>query len=218
MIASAEMKRGFQQLRNIVLVMVIIASFFCTSQGKDSFVPLCTILGLKENSNTAISFWMVTKTLYYFVSKLAGLNRNLLEGVSSGNFEKDESSYLNITSIVSQLIEDTIECGFACLEISSCFSYNLAAFPDVNRKLLCELLPSDKYNNSDKFNTSKLFHHFSIPVSKTSSKTGGALLIFCYGSFMQLIITDFRTNKKLCWLKWTSETPRRGYTKTLSLS
>ena len=109
---------------------------------------------------------MGTKHFLLFYLKLAGLNRNPLDGVSFGNFEKDESSYLNITSIVSQLIEDAIECGFACLEISSCFSYNLAAFPDVNTKLLCELLPSDKYNNSDKFNASKMFHHFSIPVSK----------------------------------------------------
>ena len=58
-----------------------------------------------------------------------------------------------------------IECGFACLGITSCFSYNLAAFSDLRGKLLCELLPSDKFNNSDKFTDSLLYHHFSIPVS-----------------------------------------------------
>ena len=76
-----------------------------------------------------------------------------------------EFSYLNITSIGRDLIQDENDCGYACLEIPSCFSYNVAAFPDVNGKLLCELLPSDKFNNSDKFNASREFHHVSIAVS-----------------------------------------------------
>ena len=76
-----------------------------------------------------------------------------------------EYSYLNITSIGRNLIQDEIDCSYACLEIPSCFSYNIAAFPDVNGKLLCELLPSDKFNNSGKFNASREFHHFYIPVS-----------------------------------------------------
>ena len=84
------------------------------------------------------------------------------------NFMIDQFSYLNITSIGRNLIQDENDCGYACLEIPSCFSYNVAAFPDVNNKRLCELLPSDKYNNSDKFNASKQFHHFFIPVSQTS--------------------------------------------------
>ena len=78
-----------------------------------------------------------------------------------------ESSYLNITSIGWNLFQDENDCGYACLEIPSCFSYNVAAFPDGNGKFLCELLPSDKYNNSDKFNASKTFHHHYIPVGQT---------------------------------------------------
>ena len=84
------------------------------------------------------------------------------------NFMIDQFSYLNITSIGRNLVQDENDCGYACLEIPSCFSYNVAAFPDVNNKRLCELLPSDKHNNSDKFNASKEFHHFFIPVSQTS--------------------------------------------------
>ena len=79
----------------------------------------------------------------------------------------NEFSYLNITSIGRNLIQKEGECAFACLNIASCFSYNMASFPDVNGKFLCELLSSDKYNNSDKFITSKEFHHFHIPVSET---------------------------------------------------
>ena len=83
------------------------------------------------------------------------------------NFMMNEFSYLNITSTGRNLIQDEAECAFACLNIPSCFSYNMATFPDVNGKLLCELLPSDKYNNTEKFITSKEFHHFHIPVSET---------------------------------------------------
>ena len=77
-------------------------------------------------------------------------------------------SFLNITSLGSNLVADNILCGFTCLEILSCFSYNVAAFPDINGKFLCEPLPSDKFNNSDKFTDSLLYHHFSIPVSTNS--------------------------------------------------
>ena len=78
----------------------------------------------------------------------------------------DEFSYLNITSLAADLVEDQSDCGFGCLETSSCFSYNLAAFPDINGKLLCELLPSDKYNHTDKLVPSNSFHHYSIVVSE----------------------------------------------------
>ena len=79
----------------------------------------------------------------------------------------NEFSDLNITSIGRNLIQDQVDCAFACVNIPSCFSYNMATFPDVNGNRLCELLPSDKNNNSDKFITSKEFHHFHIPVGET---------------------------------------------------
>ncbi|XP_068679247.1 epidermal growth factor-like protein 6 [Montipora foliosa] len=58
------------------------------------------------------------------------------------------------------------------------FSYNLAAKPDINGKLLCELLPSDKYNNSDKFVSNEFFHHFSIasPCSGWPCRNDGTCL------------------------------------------
>ena len=97
--------------------------------------------------------------------RFSGISRGSPEGVSFVNFIPEQFSYLNITRIDSDLVQDGSECGFACLEITSCFSYNLAAFPDINGKLLCELLPSDKYNNSDKFIASPIYNHFSIAVS-----------------------------------------------------
>ena len=74
-------------------------------------------------------------------------------------------SHLNITSLGTDYVLNGEECGFACANIPSCFSYNLVAFHDNIGRILCELLPSEKYNNSNKFMRSKLFHHFSIAVS-----------------------------------------------------
>ncbi|XP_073249633.1 uncharacterized protein [Porites lutea] len=110
------------------------------------------------------------------------------------NFMISEFSYLNITSIGRNLIQDENDCGYACLEIPSCFSYNVAAFPDVNGKLLCELLPSDKFNNSDKFNASKEFHHFYIPSPCHSSpckNTGKCISLYQENGYKCICIERF---------------------------
>ncbi|XP_068705742.1 uncharacterized protein [Montipora foliosa] len=86
-------------------------------------------------------------------------------GVSYVNFKEDKFSYLKITILGYSHVDWMPQCSFACLETPTCFSYNLAAYPDINGKLLCELLPSDKYNNSDKFISNESFHHFSITSS-----------------------------------------------------
>ena len=96
-----------------------------------------------------------------------GINRGSSLGLSFVNFKADRSSYLNITSLSTDRVDFDEECPFACLEIPSCFSYNLAIFREVDGKLLCELLPSDKYNNSEMLVHSDRFNHFSIPVSRT---------------------------------------------------
>lgn len=80
-------------------------------------------------------------------------------------FQLHKVSILNITSIGSAYVVKGSECGFTCLNIPSCFSFNLAAFHDINGKVLCELLPSDIYNNSDKLVPSQSHHHYSIAVS-----------------------------------------------------
>ncbi|XP_068736765.1 uncharacterized protein [Montipora capricornis] len=82
--------------------------------------------------------------------------------VSFVNFKEDKFSYLNITILGYSHVDWMPQCSFACLETPTCFSYNLAAYPNINGKLLCEVLPSDKYNNSDKFMSNEFFHHFSI--------------------------------------------------------
>ncbi|XP_015751581.1 PREDICTED: protein jagged-1-like isoform X4 [Acropora digitifera] len=83
-------------------------------------------------------------------------------GVSYVNFVEENFSYLNITALGGDFVDNMPECSFACLDIPSCFSFNLGTTPEANDRFRCELLPSDKYNNSDKFLHSLIFHHFSI--------------------------------------------------------
>ena len=79
------------------------------------------------------------------------------------NFKPEAFSYLNITRIVSELVQDGSECEFACLEITSCFSYNLAAFPDNGGN--CCVNCSRPHREPNELISNPIFHHFSETVS-----------------------------------------------------
>ena len=110
-------------------------------------------------------------------ARAQSVSRGVHNGVAFANFKAHKFSYLNITSIGTDYVLNGKECGIACVNIPTCFSYNLAAFYDINGRVLCELLPSDKYNNSDKFISSPLFHHFSIGVSTSLKNSLKCILI-----------------------------------------
>ena len=94
------------------------------------------------------------------------ISRGVHNGAAFANFKVHKFSYLNITDLVgTDYVLNGESCGFACVNAPSCFSYNVAAFSDIHGRMLCELLQSDKYNNSDKLFSSPVFHHFSIAVS-----------------------------------------------------
>ena len=94
-------------------------------------------------------------------------------GVGYVNFVEEKFSYLNITALGRDFVGSMPDCSFACLETPSCFSFNFGTIPDVNDRFRCELLPSDKYNNSDKFLHSLIFDHYSIAVSEKCRKQVG---------------------------------------------
>ena len=96
------------------------------------------------------------------------LKRHAGEDVSYANFALHKFRYLNLAPLVSTLVKEPRDCGKLCVDHSSCFSTNLAAFRDQNGKMACELLPSDKYNSSNKFIDDATFHHLSIKVRKGS--------------------------------------------------
>jgi len=98
------------------------------------------------------------------------LSRGTDRGMAYAKFKAHKFSYLNITNIGSDYVLKGSECGLACLNIPSCFSFNLAAFSDIINGILCELLPSDIYNNSKNFVASQLYQHYSITVSENSTE------------------------------------------------
>ena len=98
-----------------------------------------------------------------------GINRDAKGGIKYANFFEDKHHYLNVSKVGSALVSTFIDCSIACINTVSCFSFNLAASPDIDGKLWCELLATDKYNASDKFHASQSFHHYSIYVSCNAS-------------------------------------------------
>ena len=148
-------------LRNYLFLMGIFSTLLNDSEGTRtlSFISRCF------KSAILLSYISHSLNLFFFSEK--AFSEGSMGDFLYVNFMINEFSLLNITSIGRNLTQEEDDCAFACLKIPSCFSYNMATFPDVNGKFLCELLPSDKYNNSDKFITSKEFHHFHIPVSET---------------------------------------------------
>ncbi|XP_066020647.1 sushi, von Willebrand factor type A, EGF and pentraxin domain-containing protein 1-like [Pocillopora verrucosa] len=91
------------------------------------------------------------------------------------NFLAHKGYYLNVTTVGAELVQDSLECVFKCLEKDPCLSFNLADLDDNIDNLLCELLPSDHYTHSDKFITNHLWYHYSIasPCSRLPCQNNG---------------------------------------------
>ena len=103
-----------------------------------------------------------------YVDGSKGLKRDSRIGVAYANFVAHKFSRLDLSPLASASVQEIRECGKLCVDHTSCFSFNLAAFRDnVERKILCQLLQSDKFNKTSMFVPSPIFHHFSIKVSKT---------------------------------------------------
>ena len=96
--------------------------------------------------------------------------RGITQNFEFVNFKADKLSFLNITALVKCVVQDSLSCVFSCLDNLACFSFNVAAFQDKAGKFTCEILSSDKYNNSENFLPSKTLHHFSIVVRNLSLK------------------------------------------------
>ena len=110
-----------------------------------------------------------------YIDGSKALKRVAGEDVAYANFAAHKFRYLNLATLVSTSVKEPLDCGKLCVDHSSCFSANLAAFRDQDGKIKCELLPNDKYNNSDKFLDNAAFHHFSIKVRK-----GSVFSLKCY--------------------------------------
>ena len=109
------------------------------------------------------------------------------------NYLAHKGYYLNITTVGTELVQDSFECAFKCLQKDPCLSFNLADSNDNMDKLLCELLPSDHYTHSEKFIANHLWYHYSIVVK---------LFFFLYFILSsRFLLSLFHPNNNLTRLK-----------------
>lgn len=98
--------------------------------------------------------------------KPGSLRRDLEHKYGYANFVKYENSYLNVTAALKGFVKQAGECGFVCANFSRGFSFNYAVKPNVHGLYACEILATDKYNDSANFLASKPgFVHYGIFVS-----------------------------------------------------
>ena len=97
----------------------------------------------------------------------AGLQRDSHNPLRFANFKEHFYHVLDMPSIERIAVQASEDCLFRCVNNDRCFSANVAAFPQTNGNVSCDLLPTDKYNASDKFKANHTFHHYSIMVSRT---------------------------------------------------
>ncbi|XP_067027848.1 microfibril-associated glycoprotein 4-like [Acropora muricata] len=112
---------------------------------------------------------------------------------SSAYFIEEKFSHLNIAALVKRVAENSFSCAFFCLKHLACFSFNFAAFPDKTGKFTCEILSSDKYNNSKSLLPSTTFHHFSV-LSACESKNSPC-------GEKEICIPDYHRNSLKCKCK-----------------
>ena len=110
-------------------------------------------------------FLYVNSEIYVFGGS-KNLMRNAEHGLAYANFEIHKSHKLNITPLVSFAAKNLWQCGKSCVDRPQCFSINFVELSQTEESSLCQLLPSDKYLNSNKFVSTRFSHHLSIQVSE----------------------------------------------------
>ena len=128
---------------------------------------------------SAFSFLSRIHSQDVHVLKATSLKRDLKLGIAYANFVVEKSRYLNVSSLGAGSVQRAGECGQACVQTLPCFSFNLASSPDIDGTLWCELLPTDKYNASDKLEVSEHFNHYSIRVGELFYNIFYIFVCFC---------------------------------------
>lgn len=121
------------------------------------------------------------------------LKRDQEKGIFYAHFKAYHQHRLNVLPIKKTALRTQQECGQFCADTKTCFSFNVASVTDANNKLVCELLPTDIFNKSEKFGSNPSFHHFGIKVRNCYFII--RLFLFC---FVFCTFTIISTN----FLKW----------------
>ena len=169
------MERVRIKLRYCLPLLVCFLRCLHTSQGTANYFlhfMFCFIFCLIWRCNSDQQSYVNNKILVVVIGynkvrtfSNIGLYRESSDEMWLMNMVEETFSYLNISKINSAEVQNNGECAFACLNEPMCFSYNLEASASKTGTRVCELLPSDKYNNSDEVIISQKFNHYSIQVS-----------------------------------------------------
>ena len=108
----------------------------------------------------------------------ASLQRDPNRQLSYARFIEHFHRVLDVPKIEGVAFQAGRQCLLRCLNNDRCFSTNIGAFRLPNGNISCDLLPTDKYNASEKFKVNNSFYHYSIKVSITFIFHDYVLLVF----------------------------------------
>ena len=103
-------------------------------------------------------------------TQLAGLQRDPDKRLRYAQFIEHFYHVLDVPKIEGVAVQTGRHCLLLCVKNDQCFSTNVGAFYLPTGNISCELLPTDKYNASEKFKANHTFHHYSIMVSTSYTK------------------------------------------------
>ena len=120
------------------------------------------------SANTFIYFtFQILDNGFCDASDLAGLQRDPNKPLRYAQFIEYFYHVLDVPKIEGVTVQTGRLCLLRCVKNDRCFSTNTGALHLPNGNVSCDLLPTDKYNVSDKFKANHTFHHYSIMVSNT---------------------------------------------------
>ena len=129
------------------------------------------------------------------------LKRDQEKGIFYAHFKVHHQHRLNVLPIKKTTLRTQQECGQFCADTKTCFSFNVASVTNANNKLVCELLPTDIFNKSEKFGSNPSFHHFSIKVRNCYFIVRLFFVFLCFCTFT-MGSTYFDQFSNEMFLKW----------------
>lgn len=111
-------------------------------------------------------------------SQPAGLQRDPKKKLKYAQFTENFYQVLDVAKIEGVAVQTGRHCLLRCVKNDRCFSTNVGAFHLPSGNISCELLPTDKYNASEKFKANHTFHHYSIMVSVTCINCNCLLVLY----------------------------------------
>jgi len=116
-------------------------------------------------------------------TQLPGLQRDSNKEFRYAQFIEHFYHVLDVPKLEGVAVQTGRHCLLRCVKNDRCFSVNTGAFHLPNGNISCDLLPTDKYNASEKFKLNHTFHHYSILVSFTFIYCNCLPLLACYARF-----------------------------------